>query len=219
MKVASIGALALLSSAAFATPVWYNGDDDEQGGYYAVQGVNGTNEEFIQYENFTWNSSENAGSIMGTMIASNLFSQVNWEIREGMNASTGDMGTLVASGTANANLIDLGDWMNTGVVDLYTMTADISPVALTNGGDYFLGMAVVSTSPAFVAALTTTSGANGVGSPVCDHVSSYVEVGLGLSAATHDVSMGIGTASPVPEPASFAVLGLGALVMLRRRKN
>lgn len=219
MKVASIGALALLSSAAFATPVWYNGDDDGLGGYAAMQGANGFGGEFTEYENFTWNSSENAGSIMSTMVATESFSQVYWEIRQGMDAGSGDMGTLVASGTASANITDLGTWPLVTNFDLYAMTADISPVALTNGGDYFLGMAIVSTGPTFEGGITSTAGVNGVGSPLNDHNSSFNQVGVGLFATNIDLSMGIGTANPVPEPASFAALGLGALVMLRRRKN
>ncbi len=218
MKLMGIGALALLSTSAFASSVWYNGDDDTGGGFVAVVGTNGFGADVVEYEDFTWNSASNAGTINGTMLGTAAFSQVYWEIRTGMDPNTNNMGSLVASGTANATNVFVSNWTLNTSFDIYKMTANIGSVALTNGGSYFLGIAAVSNSSSFIGGITTTSGANSVGSPVNNTNNFYNWAGSGMGGNGVNLSMGIGTAA-VPEPASMAALGLGAMALLRRRKK
>jgi PEP-CTERM motif len=221
MKIIGIGALALLSCTSLAAPVWYNGNDDNLGGFAALTAPNGFgNSVFTQYEDFTWNSASNAGSIMGTMVASvgNPFSQLNWEIRQGMDFGTSNSGTLIASGTSTVNLTFVSNWSLNTSLDVYTMTGDISSTALTNGGSYFLGFQIVSPNSTFTGGITTTSGAGGIGSPLNNDNAFSVNGTGGFGLTGQDLSMGIGTAV-VPEPATFAVLGLGAVALLRRRRK
>lgn len=220
MKLIGMGALALLSTAAFASPVWYNGDDDGISGFAALTVPNGFGAGFTQYEEFTWNSASNAGSIMGTILGTSSVSitQLNWEIRQGMDLGTSNAGTLIASGTSNINTTFVSNWAPNTSLDVYKMTGDITSTALSNGGSYFLGFAIVSPSANFVGGITTTSGANSVGSPVNNDNAFSINNSGGFGSTGVDLSMGIGT-STVPEPATFAVLGLGAIALLRRRRK
>ena len=227
MKLFTLGIFAILSSISFAAPVWYNGDDDGNGGYAALYGTpNGQgNFESHQYEDFIWDSSEMASTVMGTMVGTTSFSQIKWEIREGMGIGNNSVGTILASGTFAPTLVSLGAWTFIPSFTVFKMTGNIGSVTLTNGGTYFLGMAIVVPDPTFTGGFTTAGPDNAVGSPLNNHSSMWIDsIGNvhdnfnGNTGFNADLSMGIGT-STVPEPTSLLVIGLGILGLgVKRRK-
>jgi hypothetical protein len=226
MKILTIAIVSVLSSLSIATPVWYNGDDDGNGGYAALTGTpNGQNNfESLQYEDFVWDSTSNASTVMGTMVGTTSFSQVKWEIRQGMGIGNNSVGTVLATGFFAPTLISLGSWAFVPSMTRFTMTGTIGSVALTNGGTYFLGMGIVVPNSTFTGGFTTAGPDNAVGSPLDNHSSMYIDSNgnvhdnfNGNTGFNADLSMGIGT-SPVPEPGSFAVIGLGMVGLLVRKK-
>jgi hypothetical protein len=218
MKAFAVLGLATLASASMAQVVWYNGDDDGADGFAALVGSpNGFGTQYFQYEDFTWSSAATAKSIKGTVLGTSAFTSIAWEVRTGM--AVGNAGTLVTSGTTTANLTSLGAWAVVPSFTRYLMTADIGSVALTNGGSYWLGVAMVVPNASFIGGVTSTSGLNAVGGPLNNDnsIARNVVSGDVISNGGFDLSLGI-SASPVPEPASMAALGLGALALIRRRR-
>jgi hypothetical protein len=216
MKRLAILALAtFVASSAFAVDVWYNGDFNAQNGTFSVLGTSAFGQDIVAYDNFNWNTANNATYVRATTIASNPFSQVYWEIRTGMAVS--NTGTLVASGFAAATNTNIGSAFG---ATLYSTTANIGSVALTNGGAYWLGIAVDNIGgPTGIYGIGWSSGVNAVGSPIGGADALVVIGGVASAAGAVDgMSMGIGY-EVVPEPASIAALGLGALAPLRRRKK
>lgn len=155
---------------------------------------------------------------MGTMVGTSSFSQINWEIRDNGNIFMNQIGNVIASGTANAQLTSLGSWSVVPSFIEFAMTADIGSVPLQNGHYYILDMAIVVPDALFTGGFTTTSGANGVGSPLNNANSFSLDPADNFTVNFFDLSMGIGD-SPVPEPASIAVLGLGVVCLLRKKKK
>jgi MYXO-CTERM domain-containing protein len=150
------------------------------------------------------------GSVRGSTLA--------WEIRTGV--ADNDPGTLLFGGNDVATAVLSGTPL-TNIEFTYSCAA--SPFILA-AGDYFLSVAVDGGNGDIFA--STTSGINGVGGPLADDNSFYNAPSLGANfavasnfvGAPADFSFGLRGAEPTPEPASFAILGLGALVLLRRRR-
>lgn len=219
MKTLTVLVLAGAAIGAQASPViFYGGDFDGVDGLASQ--VNGPGFTSQVYDNFSLATSMNIDNVFGNFLdsGSQRGATLTWEIRTGV--STGNGGSLVASGDTAASAVATGN-VGFGLTE-YKYSADISPVLLS-AGDYFLSVAVNGGDGNIY--VSTTDGTNGVGGPLNDD-NSYINsstFGLNFEAtdtivASPDFSIGLGGSSPVPEPASFAVLGLGAIALIRRRK-
>jgi len=223
MKLLAIGAFLTVTGTCVAQTVWYNGDYNGFNAFLSTWGTpNGfSNQEAIQYEDFVWNSSDTAKSILGTVLINTSFTQLHWEIRENMEFGNNNVGTVVASGLTTPVLADLGFSGFPGY-ETYGLQADIGSVALTNGNTYFLGFCAITSGPDFAMGIATTSGDNSIGTPVNNgNAFSLDPSGTFFDDFDFDLSMGISAShvGPVPEPATFAFVGLGALALLRRSKK
>ncbi|MBS1701262.1 MAG: PEP-CTERM sorting domain-containing protein [Armatimonadetes bacterium] len=226
MKKLAIIACLGLSIGAQAQTVFYGGDWD--GASALVAEINSIFPESyynsVVYDDFTVTTETRIDGVFGNFFTignPTLSHTLYWEIRKGITPHDG--GTVVHDGTvSNATVTSNGDIID-GSNPGYLYDSDVDSFVL-EPGTYFLGLAVDHpTSWYFVA---TTSGDNGIGSPLANGNSFWTSAENGAffnSVGTdfdgrYDFSMGL-RGSPVPEPASFAALGLGILSLGRRRKK
>ena len=213
-----MAALLLPSLASAATVLWYKGDADGSNAYFNTVsgGFDGAT-----YDNFMvpaggWNVSavfSDNGVPTGTDIAA--FTTANWSIRTGMGVGNG--GTVLYSGTASPAV-----WTLTGRAPISAFTeyqvtvSGLSSIVLTPG-IYWLNVQPIASS----AYNTLTVGANAISTPfVSDPLAVYYSVssGLNYNGLSHGFSMGV-TGTVAPEPATFGLLGLGALLLAARRRR
>ncbi len=212
----------IAASAQSGTTKFYGGDID---GVYARPSVEWTTGSYTTFDDFSW-----AGGTVEKLFGnywdaySTPVVRFDYEIRSGMTSSS--LGTLVASGSTTSFT-----WTDTGTdisgYDIYAALADVTDFSLT-AGTYHLGLQVVTTAASFPRVYVgTTSGTNGVGSPI-NNGNAFWTLDNGstttISRSSHDYSLGvIGSAAAVPLPpaalAGFGLLGLlGVVRKLRRRK-
>ncbi len=148
-----------------------------------------------------------------------------WDIRSGVSA--GDGGTLLFSGTNAATQTPTGR-SGSGYTE-YTMevTGLIIPLG---AGTYWLTVAPIDDG-AGQSWVDMTSGLNAVGSPPGNDYNSFWDSlyfgyyfgppGPYLYLGSVDFSMGVAGSrgTPVPEPCTLALFGLGASGLLRRRSR
>jgi hypothetical protein len=225
MKKIAVLALVSVVGAAQAQTLFYGGDVDlTNGGNGIISQVGGTYTDFWVYDDFTLSDGSSITSVFGNFGDTSTTPGVglHWEIRTGVAAGSG--GTVVASGVStNFTRVATGR-APLGLTE-YTYTAAVSGVNLA-AGTYFLGIALDNSNSTDARSyLSITSGANGIGSPIHNGNSFVNSPSQGLDwtdtqdlvGEPTDFSLGL-TGTTVPEPASMAALGLGALALIRRRR-
>lgn len=221
MKGFTFLAIVGLAVGVQASPVVFFGGDFNGINGLASQ-VNGPSFVDAQtYDNFTLATETQIDGIFANFLDTGTVrgSSLLWEIRTGV--ADNDPGTLLFSGTDAATAISSG----TPFTNIeFTYSSATTPFILA-AGDYFLSVAVDGGNGDIFA--STTSGINGVGGPLADDTSFFnrPSVGVNFAVASNfvgapaDFSFGLRGAATTPEPATIAVLGLGALALLRRRRK
>ena len=235
MKLFVICALAGAAVLSQAQTIFYGGDPDGRNGL--VSGYNLFSAgEAMTFDDFNIGNAT-ITSIFGDWFVNPVdltssFTTANYQIRSGIT-DTNSGGTLVASGTVAITAVNTG---LTGFgLSIYRMTTAAINVPLA-AGTYWVTMEPKGDGANSIY-VTTANGTVGIGSqagigtPLAngnsyfDAVSVYGPAGWSrtdngsvLGAGTWDFSYGI-NASAAPEPASMAILGIGAMALIRRRRN
>jgi hypothetical protein len=212
MKIVSILVAAGIASTAMGQLEWYNGDPDLVNGLAAE--FNTAVADAYVFEDFD-HVGGTISDIFGNYFISTNVQGYMYEIRSGV--SNGFGGTLHANGnTDGAFSVNTNGWDAFGFTG-YTMAADIADVSLA-AGTYMMALSPIGDGQgrSFV---QTTVGTNGVGSPTGNDLNWFHSNQFGANYAEgqqpgSDFSYGVN----VPAPASAALLGLGGLVAIRRRR-
>jgi hypothetical protein len=207
--------------------LWYNGDlnhvnglanerDSSLGfGQYAH-----VFDDFIVPEGQVWNItgvySNNYDSMTGV-------NSVEWSIRQGITAGNG--GTLIAGGTVTGNNFQVifhnaGDF---GFTEYSVNALNLSGISLTSG-TYFLNVTPIGSGNGR-SFTSDTSGAGCVGNPCGNNGNAFFDsnfFGANYQSTADqgqpgDFSMGV--QGSIPEPATWALLGLGTLLVAVRRRR
>jgi len=231
---AALVALALTAALVLNPPVraqappgslWYNGD---------FNGVNGLANErntlvsqAAVYDDFNVTAplGWNVTAVFSDNLLNTTVTAADWEIRTGL--SEGNSGTLIASGTTNTPSVTLTGRSGFGFTEYMVEVTGLNiflPM-LPAGQHYWLNVTPVGngTGRSFN---STTSGVNCVGTPCGNDMNAFFNSSYSdafFVGQPYDYSNGvIGTV--VPEPITWAMTALGAVVLIgvqqwRRRKK
>ena len=184
------------------------------------------------YDDMHLNSASHITGLFGNFFVdpNASISQAYYEVRQGLSLLS--EGIVVASGTvgatATANNLTFGNVVGR------TIHLDVSLDLAA--GDYYLAISPVGNGHSPRTFIAVTDGVNGVGSPL-QNDNSWVHSGTDISYGSNygdglfvlarpltansvhsDFSYGVeGTAAPVPEPGTIALIGLSAAAAVRRK--
>jgi hypothetical protein len=202
--------------------LWYNGDNWGGSGGGAANEISSNRGYFRAYDDFIINDSPWHVTRIWCNVSLQIagVTEASWEIRSGMAPGYG--GTIVASGLSAATQTPTGRlplWREYSIT-VSELNLDLAP------GTYWLNVApLVGEDPGgggyLYSYASFTTGANAVGQPAGDNANAlldWTDSYAPFSTFGWDISMGV-AGNVIPEPSSFAVLGLGsvALVAWRRR--
>ena len=227
--IVAIGALTPAAAASAGIVEFYGGDFDGRNavGNYTLRNVsNVVVAEQKVYDDFTHSSTVSIAAVFGNFMTNAASRTATtgfaFEIRSGV--SSGNGGTLVASGSASSGF----SWTATGRSGFgfqeYRLDADIADLNLAAGTYHLNIRPLITSSAGVVLELSTTSGANGIGSPLNNRNAFLTYAGgsfapMASVAGAYDFSQGV---TLVPLPAALAaglpaLLGIGLLAARRRR--
>lgn len=218
-----------LCSSAFGQ-LWYSGDYDGGDILLSVKAFPDETSPEKVYDNFTvgasgWNVTSLFENVCFAGGAPSDLSIFNWEIRSGVSAGNG--GTLVASGTSlNPTVTATGRTALGGALTEYKVTATGLDLDLSAGTYWLGGNFGGPPLPAASVYIGLTHGANGVGSPIGNAGTAFVNGGNhGWNWQPTDIfgaggfSMGVdGKVQAVPEPTTLAALAGFCGILARRRR-
>jgi hypothetical protein len=225
MELLSVAFVMIVAGSAQAAVVlWYNGDADgkstianqvvalSQPGSLPFDDFNVTGQIFFLQSLASNNTIDDLSKMTG---------KARWEIRTGVTASSA--GSIVDRGVGPASFTPTG--RTVGGVTEYTVA--VSGLALNiTPNPYWLSVAPESSDTKVHSFLTSTSGANAIGSPPGNNGNAFsINVSANTVAAiSGDYSMNINGLLPtvIPEPSSMALAGLASALfggaMWRRRR-
>jgi hypothetical protein len=148
---------------------------------------------------------------------------VEWSIRQGITPGNG--GTLIAGGTVTGNNFQVlfhnpGDF---GYTEYSINAINLSGISLT-AGTYFLNVTPIGSGSgrSFV---SDTSGTGCIGQPCGNTSNSFFDSNFfganyqPTSAQSQPGDFSMGVQGSIPEPATWALLGLGTLLVAVRRRR
>src|SRR4029077_8670098 len=205
---------------------WYNGDlnhvnglANERDSSLGIGQYAHVFDDFIVPTGEVWNVSGVYSNNYDSMTG---YTGVEWSIRQGI--TNGNGGTLIASGTAtgsNFRVIfhNAGDFGYTE----YTVNAINLNITLT-AGTYFLNVTPIGSGNGR-SFTSDTSGAGCIGNPCGNNGNAFFDSNFfgsnyqptGTQSQPGDFSMGV-QGNLIPEPATWALLGLGTLLVAVRRR-
>jgi hypothetical protein len=224
MKRLLVLTMSIGAALARGTVLFYGGDFDYRNAGSCQEG--GAVSDSRVYDNFMLSSPATITDVFGDFLDSSAGGGTSayWDIRSGVSEGVG--GTVVAGGFVSPATMRLFGRNYFGIAERRYDVA-VSGVTLSANTMYWLTVAPDLSGLAGDTFLTTTSGANGVGGPLGDGNSFWDSTTFNknmtgttnmLGAGTWDFSLGV-NGSPVPEPASLAILGIGAIALIRRQSK
>jgi hypothetical protein len=224
------GAFALNTTAIAQAPpgsLWYNGD---------FNGVNGLANErntiitqAAVYDDFNMNFAWNIGGVFTNVLANSTIIGADWEIRT--DISEGNHGTLVAHGSVGVGenlIITPTGRSGFGFTEYMVEVTGLNLGLPSLRGTYWLNVTPIGsgTGRSFN---STTSGQNCVGTPCGNDQRAFFNstyfgayfTSTSNEGQPYDYSMGvIGVPIdvPIPEPATWSTMALGAVVLIGVRQ-